>query len=51
VGCGDAAAKFQVIGSYSGHDSNQCDQTPDTVTAVLATNGTREWILCLGRRG
>ena len=48
VGCGDAAAKFQVIGSYSGHDSNQCDQTPKTIMAVLATNGTKEWILCLG---
>ena len=48
VGCADAKAKFQVIGSYSGHDSNQCDQTPKTLLAVLASNGTREWILCLG---
>jgi hypothetical protein len=50
VDCSDAKARFQVIGSYDGHDSNQCDQTPKTVKALLATNGTKEWILCLGER-
>ena len=51
VGCADDKAKFQVIGSYTGHDANQCDQTPNTRLAVLASNGTKEWILCLGARG
>ncbi len=50
VGCADATAQFQVIGSYAGHDSNQCDQSPGTALAVLASSGTKEWILCLGAR-
>lgn len=50
VDCADSAAAFQVIGSYSGHDSNQCDRTPNTQIAVLATSGTKESILCLGAR-
>jgi hypothetical protein len=50
VGCTDSDAAFQVIGSYPGHDSNQCDRTPATQIAVLATSGTKESILCLGPR-
>jgi hypothetical protein len=50
VDCADGAAAFQVIGSYPGHDGNQCDGTPATQIAVLATSGTRESILCLGPR-
>ncbi len=50
VGCSDSDAAFQVIGSYPGHDSNQCDKTPDTQIAVLASSGTKESILCLGTR-
>ena len=47
VGCSDSGAAYQVIGSYPGHDSNQCDKTPDTQIAVLASSGTKESILCL----
>lgn len=50
VGCSDSDAAFQVVGSYPGHDSNQCDKTPDTQIAVLASSGTSESILCLGTR-
>ena len=50
VGCTDCAAAFQVIGSYPGHDGNQCDQMPATGIAVLASSGTSESILCLGPR-
>lgn len=50
VACSDSQAAFQVIGSYPGHDSNQCDRTPDTQIAVLATSGSQESILCLGTR-
>ena len=48
VGCGDAKAVFQVLASFDGRDSNQCDAYPDTTLAVVSSDGAKT--LCLKAR-
>lgn len=48
--CGDAAAEYQVLQIFAGHDANQCDQAAGTVKAVRESDGSTQRVLCLGPR-
>jgi hypothetical protein len=50
IGCGDSAAKFQVLQRFDGQDANQCDKVDGTAAAVRETSGSKQSIICLGVR-